>query len=196
MNLLANILAALVLLWKVARSPSVVALNKYRNQHGLPGRLARHKANTRAVHVVCPAVRETDFPVFIPDYLGLYGPIVLDTAPIEVADPELNRWLDRGETVLMCMGTHFHYSESQVKAVIKGFLGAVARDSNTQFLWKLSGKHKFEKLIDDALRDPRDRERFKIVDWLDADPASIMKHPNMIAWVHHGGANSYFEGTL
>jgi hypothetical protein len=151
---------------------------------------------TRAVHVICPSVRETDFPLAVPEWLGLYGPIVLDTTPIEGSDPELNRWLDRGETVLMCMGTHFHYSESQVKAVIDGFLGAITHDSNTQFLWKLSDKSKFDDLIEEALKNPRDKDRFKIVEWLEADPASIMKHPNVIAWIHHGGANSYFEGAL
>lgn len=175
----------------------MVALNKLRNEHGIPGRLSRHGAITRAVHVICPGVRETDFPMMIPDYLGLYGPIVLDPTPIEVADPELNRWLNKAETVLMCMGTHFHYSESQVKAVISGFLSAVSRrGANTQFLWKLSDKAKFDGLIAEALKDPRDKERFRIVDWLDADPASILKHPNVVVSVHHGGANSYFEGTL
>ena len=46
------------------------------------------------------------------------------------------------------------------------------------------------------LKDPRDKERFKIVDWLEADPASIMKHPNVIAYIHHGGANTFCEVAL
>ena len=153
-------------------------------------------APTRAAHVICPGVRETEFPLVMPSNLGLYGPIVLDTTRIEDVDPDLDRWLDRGKTVLMCMGTHFYYSESQVKAVIDGFLSAVPHGSNIQFLWKLSDQSDFEDLIKEALRDPRDGDRFKIVDWLEADPVSIMKHPNVVGWVHHGGANSYFEGTL
>ena len=195
-NLFVNILTAIVFIWKMVMSREVAAFNKYRNAHGLPGRFNRLALITRAAHVICPAVRETELPMHIPGYLGLYGPIVLDTAPVEVSDPELNRWLDGKKTVLMCMGTHFHYTESQVKAVIRGFLAAVGRDSDTQLLWKLSDKKKFEKLIGEALKDPKDKERFKIVDWLDADPASILKHPNLIAWIHHGGANSYYEGAL
>ena len=132
----------------------------------------------------------------IPDCVGLYGPIVLDTNPIEVVDPELNRWLGKRETVMMCMGTHFLFTESQVKAVINGFLSAVNHDSDVQFLWKLPNKGKFEDLIEDALKDSGDRERFKIVDWLEADPSSIMKHPNVVTCVHHGGANSYYEVAL
>jgi hypothetical protein len=151
---------------------------------------------TRADHVICPGVRETDFPLDVPDWAGAYGPIALDATPIEASDPELNRWLDKGETVLMCMGTHFHYSEPQVRAVINGFLGAANHDSTAQFLWKLPEKSKFEALIRESLGSPADGERFKIVDWFEADLASIMKHPNVTAWIHHGGANSYFEGAL
>ena len=178
-------------------SPEVDRLAKYRHKRGLPGRLPTESSLTSAVHVICPGVRETDLPVVtVPDRIGLYGPIVLDTTPVGVCDPELDRWLNRGETVLVCMGTHFHYSESQVKAVVLGFLSAVAHGSDTQLLWKLPNKSQFEDLFEEVLKDPRDRDRFRIVDWLEADPASIMKHPNVVAWVHHGGANSYFEGTL
>ena len=127
--------------------------------------------------------------------MGLYGPLVLDTTPVEVADPELARWLDRGETVMMCMGTHYHYTESQVRAIVDGFLGAVGHDSRIQFFWKLSGKDRFEGVIDGLLANPKDRERFRIVDWIDADPAAVMDHPNVVASIHHGGANSYYEAA-
>jgi hypothetical protein len=195
-DLLLNVLASIVLIWKMVLSPEVKGLVKYRNAHGLPGRLPMESAPTRAIHVICPGVRETEFPLVIPDNLGLYGPIVLDKAPVEDSDPDLNRWLNRGKTVLMCMGTHFFYSESQVKAVINGFLSAVPDSSNVQFLWKVSDKSRFEDLLEEALKDPRDRDRFKIFEWLEADPTSIMKHPNVVAWIHHGGANSYLEGAL
>ena len=196
MDFSVNIMAALVLIWKMVTSPEVSELVKHRNAHGLPGRLPMEAGYGNALHAICSAVRELDFPLVLPANLGLYGPIVLDTDPVEVVDPELNRWLDRGETVMMCMGTHFHYTESQVKAVISGFLSAVGHDSNTQFLWKLSDKLKFEHLIEEVLKHPRDKERFKIVDWLEADPISIMKHPNVVAYIHHGGANSYYEAAL
>ena len=189
-------MAGIVLIWKLTKSPAVTSLVKCRNARGLPGWLPSTSATTRALHVICPGVRETDFPLDVPDNIGLYGPIVLDTTPIEISDPQLNLWLNRGETMLMSMGTHFHYSETQVKAIIHGFLSAVSQDSNTQLLWKLSGKSKFEDLIEEALRNPKDKARFKIVDWIEADLTSIMKHPNVVAWIHHGGANSYFEGTL
>ena len=153
-------------------------------------------APTRAVHAICPGVREIDLLLVVPDFLGLYGPIVLDTTPIESSDPKLNQWLVRGEMVIMYMGTHFHYTESQVEAIISGFLSAISQDSNTQFLWKLFGRSKFESLTEEALKNLRDKERFKIVDWFGVDPASIVKHPNVVAYVHHGGADSYYEVAL
>jgi len=191
-----NIMATLMLTYRMATSPEVSELVKYRNAHGLSGWLPMEAPYTRKLHIICPAVRELDFPLVVPDNLGLYGPIVLDASPIEVADSEMNRWLDGRETVVMCMGTHFHYTESQVKAVIDGFLSAVSHDSNTQFLWKLLNKAKFEHLIEEALKHQRDKQRFKIVDWFKADPISIMRHPNVIAYIHHGGANSYYEVAL
>src|SRR5882757_6230376 len=118
-------MAAVVLIWKMATSPDVSALVKHRNTHGLPGRLPAETAAVRAAHIICPCIPELDFPLVVPENLGHYGPIILDTISVEVVDPELNRWLDRGETVMMCMGTHFHYTESQVNAVISGFLSAV-----------------------------------------------------------------------
>lgn len=96
---------------------------------------------------------------------------------------------------MMCMGTHYHYTESQVRAIVDGFLGAVGHDSRIQFFWKLSGKDRFEGVIDGLLANPKDRERFRIVDWIDADPAAVMDHPNVVASIHHGGANSYYEAA-
>ena len=178
-------MAGFNLVWKMATSPVVSEFNKYRKAHGLPGRLPiARTVRTHAAHVICPGVREIDLPLVVPDSLGLYGPIVLDTAPIGTAYPELNQWLDRGVTAVMCMGTHFHYTESQVKAIISGFLSGINHDSDTRLLWKLFDKSRFESLIEEALKDPRDKERFKIVDWFEADPASIMKHPNVIAHIH------------
>ena len=97
---------------------------------------------------------------------------------------------------MMCTGAYFHYTKSQVNAIINGFLRAANHDLNTHFLWKLSDKAKIANVIEEALKDPRDKDRFRIFDWLEADPASIMKHPNVVACIHHGGANSYYEAAL
>jgi len=179
----------------MATSSELNGLVKFRNKHGLPGQLPMTTVPPRAPHIIMSIIRELDYPLHVPSNIGLYGPVVLDTVPVEVADPELAQWLDRGKTVMMCMGTHFRYTESQVRAVVSGFLSAVDHDCGIQFLWKLSGKEMFQSLIDELLADPRDRERFKIVDWIQADPFAVMKHPNVIVSIHHGGANSYYEAA-
>ena len=51
-------------------------------------------------------------------------------------------------------------------------------------------------MIEEALKNPRDNDRFGIVNWLEADPASIMKHLNAVACIYHGGANSYQKAAL
>ena len=93
----------------------------------------------------------------------------------------------------MSMGTHFNYSEAQVRSTLRGFI--MGTSSTDQVYWKLHDKVKFQHVLDEELENERARERFKIVDWMDADPGEIMKHENVVAYVHHGGANSYYEAA-
>ena len=46
------------------------------------------------------------------------------------------------------------------------------------------------------MKDPRDKEGSKTINWVEADLVSITKQPNVVAYNHHGGANSYCEGAL
>lgn len=86
--------------------------------------------------------------------------------------------------------------KSQIKAVIKGFFGGVNYNPGIRLLWKHSGRAKSEVLIEEVLKDPRDKARFKVVDWVKPDPASIAKHLNVLAYVHRGEVNSYFGVAL
>jgi hypothetical protein len=82
-------MATLVLMYRVATSPEVSELVKYRNAHGLSGWLPMEAPYNRKLHIICPSVPELDFPLVVPDNLGLYGPIALDASPIDIADPEM-----------------------------------------------------------------------------------------------------------
>ncbi|KAG6379763.1 hypothetical protein JVT61DRAFT_10300 [Boletus reticuloceps] len=45
-------------------------------------------------------------------------------------------------------------------------------------------------------REPRKGDGYRIlVAWLDAEPISILQHANVVCAVHHGGANSFYEGV-
>ena len=146
------------------------------------------------MEVISPDIIDLDFPFTKPSNLRLYGPIVLDGAPLQDLDPQLSKWLDAAPAVLMSMGTHFTYTETQVRAVLRGFLTAL--DPKTRVLWKLPRLSSFKDIIDELLPGTEDKERFMIVDWIPVDPFSVMTHKNVVTLIHHGGANSYFEAAL
>jgi len=181
------------MLYSYVTAREISTLVKYRNSHGIFGRLPHEIPLRNATEVISPDIVDLDFPFAKPSNLRLYGPIVLDTVPVRDLDPQLSDWLDAAPTLLMSMGTHFTYTKAQVRAVLRGFL--MALDSKTRVLWKLPQHSSFGDIIDELLPGV-DKERFMIVDWIPVDPFSIMTHKNVVALVHHGGANSYFEAAL
>ena len=60
-------------------------------------------------------------------------------------------------------------------------------------LLKFHEKAKFQHILDEELGSEQVKARFRIVDWIGADPVEVMKYNNVVACVHHGGANSYHE---
>jgi len=168
-------------------------LVKYRNSRGIPRRLPHEIPLRKATGVISPDIVGLDFPFTKPSNLRLYGPIVLDSAPLQDLDPQLSSWLDAAPAVLMSMGTHLTYSKTQVRAVLRGFLTAL--DPKTRVIWKSPQLSSFEDIIDELLPGPEDRGRFIIGDWIPVDPLSAMTVKNVATLIHHGGANSYFEAA-
>jgi len=189
-----NIKMKLRMLYSYVTAREISTLVKYRNSHGILGRLPHEIPLRKATEVISPDIMDLDFPFTKPSNLRLYGPIVLDSAPLQDLDPQLSKWLDAAPAVLMSMGTHFTYTETQVRAVLRGFLTAL--DPKTRVLWKLPRLSSFKDIIDELLPEAEDKERFMIVDWIPVDPFSVMTHKNVVTLVHHGGANSYFEAAL
>ncbi|TRM63410.1 glycosyltransferase family 1 protein [Schizophyllum amplum] len=140
---------------------------------------------------ITPGIREVDVPFDQPSTLHLCGPISADFVSVHESDPELVAWLDRGETVLMIMGTHFDYDEPLARRVLEGLLGGVGAE--TQILWRVPNRHELGAVFDEMLTTARDRDRVRAVTWFDAEPAAILEHENVVCYVHHGGANSYYE---
>jgi hypothetical protein len=181
------------LISRILRDPHFKELMDYRHSHGLPGKLPMGGLSvTRSVHTFCFGLPELDFPITLLPNIGLYGPVTLDSTPLSKED-ELSEWLDQGKTIMMSMGTHFRYSEAQVRNTIRGFRAGTS--STDQVLWKLPGMAKFKHILDEELENEGKKERFRIVEWIDADPGEVMRHGNVVAYVHHGGANSYYEAA-
>ena len=182
------------MLYSYLTAREISTLVKHRNSHGIFGRLPHETPLRKATRVISPDIVGLDFPFTRPSNVRLYGPIVFDGVPVLDLDPQLSNWLDATPTVLMSTRTHFTYTKAQVRAVLRGFL--IPLDTKTRMLWKLPRHSSFNDIIDELLPGIGDKERFMIMDWIPVDPFSIMTHKNVVALVHHGGANSYFEAAL
>jgi len=181
------------ILFSFARCPSFTSLQAFRRQVGLKGGPPLTTATSYDIDILCGSIPETDYPCVLPSTLHCFGPITLDPIPLAQSDPDLLKWLDRGKTVVVSLGTHTAYTADMVNAFLQAFLTSLPKD--VQILWKLKGKDEWDSLIESKL-DVKDRTRFNIVDWIIPDPNSIMSHHNVICYVHHGGANSFFECCL
>ena len=153
------------------------------------------------VKYICPALPEIDFLFsVIPEELLLCGPIVLPFDPLEESDPGLVKWLDNGPTVLINLGSHVVSNEKIAREVVGAFrilldYHARQESSKIQVLWKVKADEDVHKFIDENIGKEIKEGRVKVVAWLDAEPVSILQHPNVVCTVHHGGANSFYEGV-
>jgi UDP:flavonoid glycosyltransferase YjiC (YdhE family) len=189
MNVWLNFIAA----FRPLAHPGIKELRNYRHSHGLPGKLPiRGLGVRRSVHTLFFGLPELEFPITLPPNIGLYGPVTLDSIPLS-KEGELSTWLDGGKTIMISLGSHFYYSEAQVRNAIRGFIAGTS--STYQVFWKLHEKAKFQRVLDEELGNERVKGRFRIVDWIDEDPGEVLRHENIVAYVHHGGANSYYEAA-
>ncbi|KAL0951774.1 hypothetical protein HGRIS_008445 [Hohenbuehelia grisea] len=174
-------------------SPRMKAMPASRKKNGYKGGHPIMQQFHPDIDYICPSIVETDYPHVCTPNVHRFGTITLDTVPLEQSDPELRAWLDRRRTVVIVLGTHTRCSEDMVRAFVSGLLKHLPLDM--QVLWKLTNKGDVGQLAEDLLDEAevKERDRFRIVDWIVADPNAIMVHPNVVCYVHHGGANSFFE---
>jgi hypothetical protein len=148
---------------------------------------------------ICPSFAEIDFPfAIIPQELILCGPIVMPFDPLQESDPALMKWLDNGPTVMINLGSHVDSNEKFAREMASAIRIAMdyhdRRQSKIQVLWKAKTKGNIHAVIDEIIGKEVREGRVKVLAWLDAEPVSILQHPNLICTVHHGGANSFYEG--
>ncbi|KAF8550450.1 UDP-Glycosyltransferase/glycogen phosphorylase [Imleria badia] len=154
------------------------------------------------VTFICPALTEIDFPfAVIPEDMLLCGPIVMPIDPLKESDPELMKWLDNGPTVLINLGSHVVSDEKLARQMTGAFRILLDHhDKKTgsgkiQVLWKAKADGDIQKVLDEVIGEEIRHGRVRVVAWLDVEPVSILQHPNMVCTVHHGGANSFYEGV-
>jgi len=160
------------------------------------------------VKLLVANLRELDYPLkTIPSHIVPCGPMVLPAPPVAETDPELAQWLDRGPTLYINLGTLVKTSlegAETTSAAIRHALDAVAQDpeeslKRLQVLWKLEGLDfdpKDTSVFQASLGDELANGTVRLVDWLKPQPSAVLAHPNIVAFVNHGGANSFLEGVV
>ncbi|KAI9568651.1 hypothetical protein HD554DRAFT_2021844 [Boletus coccyginus] len=149
---------------------------------------------------ICPAITEIDFPFsVIPEQLLLCGPIVIPFDPLEETDPALMKWLDNGPTVLVNLGSHVVSNEKLAREMASAFRILLdyhdqQGSQRIQVLWKAKADGDIQRVIDEVIGKEINEGKVRVVVWLNAEPISVLQHPNVICTVHHGGANSFYEG--
>ncbi|KAK4498333.1 hypothetical protein PRZ48_010991 [Zasmidium cellare] len=157
--------------------------------------------------VIVSSLPAIDFPLIMPKHIVPCGPIVLSGSPLAEADPRLDRWLGRRPTIYINFGSIHKTSEElamQMAQALSIVLSTATIDGDPrplQVLWKLNRLGHFDVFaqgsrIHRILGEYLSRDRIRIVEWITADPSSILASPNVVCAIHHGGANSYNEAIL
>ena len=154
---------------------------------------------------------EIDFPFDVSENLHLHrltfcGPIVMDAPSVQAQDPELDQWLSRGPTILICLGTHFEFTEDLACEMALALRVILDREENKgldrsyRILWKMKrpkgGKafsiekgSRIHSLLETAISE----DRVRIAEWLSASPLAVLKTGHVVCSIHHGGASSFNE---
>lgn len=139
-----------------------------------------------------PGLKELDFPLYIPSNVIGCGPLLRTSPPLSTSDPELEAWLTK-PTVLISLGSHVRLSESIAIEMAKGIQAVINRRPGLNVLWKLKydwdDSVGFQKVLGSSIT----AGSAKVLPWIEADIMSVLETGRIAAYVHHGGANSFFE---
>jgi hypothetical protein len=174
---------------------------------GLSDPLNFYKLHRPDVPWFTQTLPEASLPLYkVPQNVSCLGPMSLYLGDAEEQDPDMAKWLARGPTVLVNLGSGFTWMEQKATVMASALAEMLQQLPDFQVLWKL------RKYADDALEnvgspggEPYDdtfakplqpfveQGRVKIVSWLSADPTALLKTGHIVASVHHGGAGCYHE---
>lgn len=127
----------------------------------------------------------------VPANVTTTGPIVISVASAAEQDIDLTLWLRRAPTVLVNLGSLFEY-DADTASSMAGALEVVLRRTSVQVLWKMNtclDDKDWRPLVEEFI----ETDRLRVSKWLTVDPAALLETGDIIASVHHGGANCYHE---
>lgn len=190
----ANIYLKFKLIYNIVTSAHLKDVSKAREECGLGSLLKAFEPCAEGIHQITPSSPSSEFPfAVIPDNVTQCGPIVLPAAPVEESDPDLAAWLDLGPAVLINLGTHAFVDNEGARQMGGAIRILLDREPDVRVLWKAIAHGDIENVFREVLGKELDTARVQIVAWLNAEPLAILRHPNLVLGVNHGGANSWYE---
>ncbi|CAG8072578.1 unnamed protein product [Penicillium salamii] len=156
--------------------------------------------------ILVSSLPELDFPLLMPDYILPCGPILRDASPIQESDPALEKWLSKGPTIYLNLGSICPITEDQALElalalkVVLDTLRVQPKAQNFQVLWKLKklGNYPVSEPaspIGKVLGQYIKLDSVRIVDWIQVEPIAILQSGHAVCSIHHGGANSFNEAV-
>lgn len=192
----ANIFMNVRFIYSVLATPELKEKKKYLQAKGIANPNDFFSVYNEHMTWICSSSVHSDFPVsVVPENVKPCGPIYLSVATAEEQDPELASWLAKRPTLLINLGSVTDYSELRAVEMAKA-IQTVLDNTDVQVLWKFNKRVYADKraaFTTDFLGPLKDNPRLRMENWIKIDPAAMMKTGNIIASVHHGGANCYHE---
>ncbi|KAI1388986.1 uncharacterized protein F4822DRAFT_404610 [Hypoxylon trugodes] len=137
--------------------------------------------------------------MYTPPNVTSTGPMMISLSTVEEESPELAKWLARGPTVLVNLGSLYMWTEAQASSMAEAIAHTLSENPNLQVLWKFrktpidaSGT-----VYSDEFKEPLlpfiKNGRMRMEAWLDVEPTALLESGHIVASVHHGGAGCYNE---
>jgi hypothetical protein len=133
------------------------------------------------------------FSIYQKDYLWLTASLPEIEFPMD-QDPELAAWLTQAPTVLINLGSTVDYSADSARELLRA-IKTLLENSKVQVLWKFNKRGEYSNDIFLEVSKEIKDGRLRVEKWLGIEPAAMMETGNIVASVHHGGANCFFEAV-
>ncbi|KAK8100035.1 hypothetical protein PG999_010409 [Apiospora kogelbergensis] len=194
-----NVVHSLVMRYGLSWTPKLRSTKAYVLSNGV-----RHTRSSDFYDIYRPdtpwitqTLPEASLPVdYIPPNVTCTGPIVSYSPPLAEQDSELAAWLQNGPTVLINLGNTVSYDEKRAGAFIGALSSLLESRLSLQVLWKFQKAGAYSDDVFGAVRKYMDSGRLRVVSWLEAGPVALLETGHVKAFVHHGGAGSYYDGII
>ncbi|CAG7921777.1 unnamed protein product [Penicillium olsonii] len=167
-------------------------LLKMRKQAGIRTPFPHIEPYSKGDLHLSPCFPGMDFPLYVPDNVISCGPILKRASTLASCDVALHAWLKQ-PTILICLGSHVQGPEDDALQMTKAIQAVLREFPDTKVLWKLKYDWESSPKVRNHLGSLVYAKKVKVVTWIKPEIISILESGHVVAYVHHGGANSFFE---